>query len=231
MNNNSFISQGEDRLLAARRRSARLWQAIFSLSTLIAIITLATLLASIVNQSFGIVAVEQKVAPETVSATPLEQLPAEALVQILRDKLTKNRIRPLERDNGPLAEMEQQALYDLVIETVIQPKIVKSYYLIPSLLNRKAIEAEIARDYPKAENEFHSWINARFLTSAMSAQPETAGVRTALLGSLFLIAITILVAFPIGVGAAIYLEEYADSKRRINQVSRPILIIWLVCLQ
>jgi len=218
MNNNSFISQGEDRLLAARRRNARLWQAIFSLSTLIAIITLATLLASIVNQSFGIVAVEQKVAPETVSATPLEQLPAEALVQILRDKLTKNRIRTLERDNGPLAEMEQQALYDLVIETVIQPKIVKSYYLIPSLLNRKAIEAEIARDYPKAEIEFHSWINARFLTSAMSAQPETAGVRTALLGSLFLIAITILVAFPIGVGAAIYLEEYADSKRRINQV-------------
>ena len=39
--------------------------------------------------------------------------------------------------------------------------------------------------------------------------PLFAGVRTAILGSLWTIVITILVAFPIGVGAAIYLEEYA----------------------
>jgi phosphate transport system permease protein len=38
-------------------------------------------------------------------------------------------------------------------------------------------------------------------------------VRTAILGSLLMILITILVAFPIGVGAAIYLEEYAKDNR------------------
>ena len=36
-------------------------------------------------------------------------------------------------------------------------------------------------------------------------------MRTAILGSLWVIAITILFAFPIGVGAAIYLEEYAPK--------------------
>jgi phosphate transport system permease protein len=44
-----------------------------------------------------------------------------------------------------------------------------------------------------------------------SATPQDAGVRTAILGSLWTIAITILFAFPIGVGAAIYLEEYAAN--------------------
>jgi phosphate transport system permease protein len=51
----------------------------------------------------------------------------------------------------------------------------------------------------------------------MSPSPELAGVRTALLGSLYLILITILVAFPIGVGAAIYLEEYAGKGQWINR--------------
>jgi phosphate transport system permease protein len=38
-----------------------------------------------------------------------------------------------------------------------------------------------------------------------------AGIRTAILGSLMVIAITILFSFPVGVGAAIYLEEYATD--------------------
>ena len=54
------------------------------------------------------------------------------------------------------------------------------------------------KDIPNAEIEFRSWLNPRFLTDPMSPQPELAGVRTALLGSLFLIFITIAVAFPLG---------------------------------
>jgi phosphate transport system permease protein len=42
-------------------------------------------------------------------------------------------------------------------------------------------------------------------------------VRTALLGSLWMIAITVAVAFPVGVGAAIYLEEYA-THGRVNRL-------------
>lgn len=53
-----------------------------------------------------------------------------------------------------------------------------------------------------------SW---RFLTSYPSRFPAQAGVRAALLGTLWMIALTALFAFPIGVGAAIYLEEYATD--------------------
>lgn len=51
-----------------------------------------------------------------------------------------------------------------------------------------------------------SW---EFLTSYPSRRPEQAGILSALVGSLWLLVLTALVAFPLGVGAAIYLEEYA----------------------
>ena len=43
----------------------------------------------------------------------------------------------------------------------------------------------------------------------MSSTPALAGVRTALIGSIGLMMVVVLVALPIGVGAAVYLEEYA----------------------
>jgi phosphate transport system permease protein len=51
-----------------------------------------------------------------------------------------------------------------------------------------------------------SW---RFLTSPPSMRPAVSGIWTALVGSLYLIGLTALFSVPIGVGAAIYLEEYA----------------------
>jgi phosphate transport system permease protein len=51
----------------------------------------------------------------------------------------------------------------------------------------------------------------------MSSKAEFAGVRTAILGSLWMVGIAILFALPIGIGAAIYLQEYA-TKNFINRV-------------
>lgn len=50
-----------------------------------------------------------------------------------------------------------------------------------------------------------------FITSFPSVTPENAGIWPALLGSLWLLLITTIVSVPLGVGAAIYLEEYAPD--------------------
>jgi phosphate transport system permease protein len=62
---------------------------------------------------------------------------------------------------------------------------------------------------------------AHFLTEGPSNEPQDAGVAPALLGSLFLGLITLLSAVPLGVGAAVYLEEYKGMGwlRRIIQVN------------
>ncbi len=55
--------------------------------------------------------------------------------------------------------------------------------------------------------------NAAFLSNGDSRDPEQAGVRGALVGSALTLLITLLLSFPIGVGAAIYLEEFAPRNR------------------
>lgn len=52
-----------------------------------------------------------------------------------------------------------------------------------------------------------------FLTSPPSRHAERAGIWPALMGSLWLIGLTIVIALPVGVGAAVYLEEYARRSR------------------
>ena len=56
-------------------------------------------------------------------------------------------------------------------------------------------------------------INWTFLTSLPSRKPESAGIYTAIIGTLDLMLLTVLFAIPVGVGAGIYLEEYAKKSR------------------
>jgi phosphate transport system permease protein len=56
-------------------------------------------------------------------------------------------------------------------------------------------------------------INWDFLTSLPSRRPEKAGIYTAIIGTLDLMLLTIIFAIPIGVGAGIYLEEYAKKSK------------------
>src|SRR5215216_1022872 len=55
--------------------------------------------------------------------------------------------------------------------------------------------------------------NTRFFTSGDSREPELAGIRGALVGSLLTLFVTIILCLPIGVAAAIYLEEFAPKNR------------------
>jgi phosphate transport system permease protein len=55
--------------------------------------------------------------------------------------------------------------------------------------------------------------NSNFFTSGDSREPEQAGIGGAIVGSLFTLFITLALSFPIGVAAAVYLEEFAPKNR------------------
>jgi phosphate transport system permease protein len=59
----------------------------------------------------------------------------------------------------------------------------------------------------------HLAFNTGFLTNGDSREPEQAGVWGALVGSILTLAVTLLLSFPIGVAAAVYLEEFAPRNR------------------
>lgn len=52
-----------------------------------------------------------------------------------------------------------------------------------------------------------------FMTGTLQSLPTTAGIHQGLRGSLWIGVFTILIAFPLGIGAGIYLEEYARNTR------------------
>ncbi|QDV15934.1 Phosphate transport system permease protein PstA [Gimesia panareensis] len=62
-------------------------------------------------------------------------------------------------------------------------------------------------------NQGQNWLDWDFIEHLPSRFPEKAGIKTALWGSIWLIGLTALFSVPLGVGAAVYLEEYAPRTR------------------
>lgn len=227
---------------------------------ILAVLALATLLFTIIDDSFGLVAIVNQEEPEAVVARlghdpeqiGLDALPKEDLMVALEGAINSNVGRRLEREQRffadrlvfespakwdelcasaeppagcTLPERSQQSVYLLVLERVVAPDIIASHGLFPSIFDAAGFEAEVTaafRDNPErfpdytidqVQFRWRAWLNKSFLTTPSSSIPELAGIRTAILGSAWLLLITVLFAVPVGVGAAIYLEEFAPKNR------------------
>lgn len=245
-------------LLDRRSRRARLFQVACLLALMIAVVALATLLYTIVNDSFGLVAVVNERDPDAIVAdlghdpetVDLVDLEFDEMVGLLETTVGSGVGRRLERDQrfyedrlvfesdelwaeicssdappigcttGP---RDHANVYSLVVERVVVQDVIAAYDLVPSLVNPKGFDEEIAAGFEagrfgeytadQASVEWRAWFNLNFLRSPQSATPEVAGIRTAILGSAWLVLITVLFSVPVGVGAAIYLVEYAKPSR------------------
>lgn len=68
-------------------------------------------------------------------------------------------------------------------------------------------------DQLEQEGAIKLGFNTTFFTSGDSREPEQAGIWGAAMGSLFTLVVTLTLSFPIGVSAAVYLEEFAPKNR------------------
>ena len=92
------------------------------------------------------------------------------------------------------------------------------------------VKGHIDRDAPESERRVKDnqlgWVetleaagriekrfNTTFFTAGDSREPELAGIRGAAVGSFYTLLITLALSFPIGVAAAVYLEEFAPTNR------------------
>jgi phosphate transport system permease protein len=64
-----------------------------------------------------------------------------------------------------------------------------------------------------AEGKIEKKFNTTFFTAGDSREPELAGIWGAVMGSVFTLMVTLALSFPIGVAAAVYLEEFAPTNR------------------
>jgi len=92
------------------------------------------------------------------------------------------------------------------------------------------VKGHIARDVPESERRMNdeqiAWVetleaagraekrwNTTLFTAGDSREPEQAGIWGAAVGSFFTLLITLALSFPIGIAAAVYLEEFAPRNR------------------
>jgi phosphate transport system permease protein len=203
-----------------RHKRGRFWRTMFQVSTIVGIVVLGALLINILNQTFGYAAVENNINPEdlAIEGVALEQLNKDQLLGVLKANVSRGLFRRFESDL-PVVDRTREDIYGLILEWVVEPEVQKTWSLYESIFQKASIQAELLEKYPEAQLQFFSWIDQEFVVTPQSANPLRAGVRTAILGSLWTILITVLFAFPIGVGAAIYLEEYAVDNW-VNRIIR-----------
>jgi phosphate transport system permease protein len=201
-----------------RRRVGTIWRNLFLACIIVGLFFLGLLGWRIINAEIGYVAIVQKVDPATLAPKPLEDLSKDELLAILQSKISKNVYNRLDREK-PFAQRSQGEVLDLVYERVVQARVVDTWTLWESLTQGDAIKQAAAQQYPGAVVQWRSWLDWSFLTEPMNSRPEFAGIRTAILGSLWVIVLTMLIAIPIGIGGAIYLEEYATDNW-INRIIR-----------
>lgn len=200
--------------LKNRHRRGKIWCTVFILSTVLAIISLIVLLVTIIDDSFGYAAITYKIPLSEIapSGVLLESLTCAELIPILEENVSPNRFRQIQSEK-PFEEWSQRECYESVVYEVGQPKAEETWSLFYSIRYADELKAYVAQKYPEGELIFKQWLNIDFVTQPQSKDPLIAGIRTAILGSLYIIAIVIIVAFPIGIAAAIYLEEYTSQSR------------------
>lgn len=87
-------------------------------------------------------------------------------------------------------------------------------------------DAVIGEEYGRINKQQAGWIaqfnndgiikssfNTLFFTNSDSRDPELAGIKGAITGTLFTMIVTLVISFPIGVATALYLEEFAPKNR------------------
>lgn len=129
------------------------------------------------------------------------------------------------------------ASYDLRERVMDNPNLIgqtRKVWLISGddfdMLNKGYIDASLEESQRRLNDQEVGWYNelvatgavekqfhARFFTSGDSREPELAGIWGAAVGSFYTLVVTLALSFPIGVLAAIYLEEFAP-KNRFTQI-------------
>ena len=125
------------------------------------------------------------------------------------------------------------AAFDLQNLAVSNPELVgtsREIWLVAGDDVDMLLKGFIPRDVPESDRRINDkqigWVdalitegavekkfNTRFFTAGDSREPELAGILGAVAGSFFTMAVTLILAFPLGVATAVYMQEFAPKNR------------------
>ena len=243
MSTSVHTSEGMARRLAKRHAAERRFRAYGIVAITLALLALAALFVSIIGNGYTAfqqthIELEVTYDPEVLGIG--ENRDAKALARANYPGLVKKTMRDMFPEvKGRKA---RRALYGIVSSGaafLLRERVLAD----PGLVGRTErirvpadddidmlVKGHIDRRAPESErrvkdNEI-AWItaleqagriekrfNTAFFTAGDSREPELAGIRGAAVGSFYTLLVTLVLSFPVGVAAAVYLEEFAPTNR------------------
>ncbi|MXW84371.1 MAG: phosphate ABC transporter permease PstA [Boseongicola sp. SB0667_bin_21] len=225
--------------LARRNRKQRAVQVLGLGAICFAFLMLFILVASLVSSGYHAftqthVTLEIFVDPEEV---PLERLPRGGFDDVLEASLASvlEGVDPNDRatmralgdllSNGAQFRLRDRVVEDpdLVGQTIAMTVPVSDPY---DQLNKGLVDRETPEHYRRLKDFEIAWfdqlmakeaiskpLNTGLIANADSRFPELAGLKGALIGSFWALFVCFVISFPLGIGAAIYLEEFAPKNK------------------
>ena len=179
----------------------------------------------------AVIAPDGKTDAETLGAADYQGLVKEALKAQFPEVTSRG-------DRKNLYNLVSNGAGDTVRQAVLaDPKLIGStqrFWVVAADDMDMLAKGFIKRDLPESERvvsdtqitwydkldeggQLRTAFNAVFFSAGDSREPEQAGILGALMGSIFTMLVTVLLALPLGVMSAIYLEEFAP-KNRITEI-------------
>ena len=225
--------------LSRRNRSEWLFRWYGRLAIFIGLVAVTVLFTDIVSKGHGafrivylqleveynrdLIGVDNLTDPEQLILGNWQAVPKQALRQQFPDVSGRSDKRKLYGlvSNGSGFDLKDRLLANPMLlgtrETVwvLADDDIDTYY--KSWLDGEPYAARLSDKQVKWIGELHDQgkirlqFNSNLFTRGDSREPEQAGIRGAVMGSLFTLLLTLMLSFPIGVAAAIYLEEFAPK--------------------
>lgn len=108
-----------------------------------------------------------------------------------------------------MKDMNEEQVRKKLSSRLIMNNVAKKVFLLATLVGLLVLVILIYRVF----KDSIGWIDFNFLTNKLSTDPEKAGILGAITGTFWLMLVVAPVTFILGVGTAIYLEEYAKRGR------------------
>lgn len=213
--------------LARRYRSERRFKTVGLISVFLGLSFLVVFFASIVRQGYpaftqSFVALDIEFDPAVLASGDYQKLIRDSLYEMFPDVVQRKDRRELSQLVSIGASYQLQdsmsanpADRSAGMERIWFPAGADADLLIKARDGRVAENTgpEAWIDHLVAEGRVDQRFNRALFTNGDSREPELAGIRGALMGSAYMLLVTIALSFPIGVAAAVYLEEFAPRNR------------------
>ncbi len=231
------ISTTSARRLKKRYRRERRLKVFGILAILVALGVLALLLGSVIERGYPAFVKTEIVLDLDISAKLIkpENLSKGKYGKVIRNALFSAfpKVKKRSERRELLALVSKGARFELRRMVRDDPELigtVQRVWLPASSDVDMLVKGSMSRSVPESERRLNdrqiTWLNAldengqlqtgfnsRFFTGSDSREPELAGIGGALAGSFWTLLITLILAFPLGVASAIYLQEFAPKNR------------------